>query len=308
MSRRLPNKNNARIHLGMRLSVALGICRRSCTDMLKDGCFTQAAAISYYLVVSIFPLLLLLIGVAGFFLEPQDTQQKILGWLRHYFPSGTRVVFRENIQAIVAARGSISILSSLSLLWSGTLMFDAVNEAVNAAWGARGKVRFIAEKLKSLALIFLIMFAAAVSTLLTTQVALLTRFEYLLRRLPGTEWWLLLSRSASSLMWWVIPLLLSAGAFGLAYRLLPREEDVTFKDVWLSAIVAAVLWDLSKRGFVWYITVRTSYTKIYGSLSAVLILMLWAYVSALILIWGAELSAEIWKSRRGLPADYGGTS
>jgi membrane protein len=302
MSRRVLGKNNDSYLSRARLSVALAICRKSCSDMLKDGCFTQAAALSYYLVVSIFPLLLLVIGVAGFFLEPQDTQYRVMGWLRHYFPTGTRAVFRENIQAIVAARGSISILSSLSLLWSGTLMFDALNEAVNAAWGARGQARFIAEKLKSLALIFLIMFVAAVSTLLTTQVALITRFEYLLRRLPGTEWWFLAGRSASSLLWWVIPLLLSAGAFGLAYRLLPRE-DVTFKDVWLSAIVAAVLWDLSKRGFVWYITERTSYTKIYGSLSAVLILMLWAYVSALILIWGAELSAEIWKSRRGLPAE-----
>ena len=302
MSRRVLGKNNDSYLLRARLSVALAICRKSCSDMLKDGCFTQAAAISYYLVVSIFPLLLLVIGVAGFFLEPQDTQYRVMGWLRHYFPTGTRAVFRENIQAIVAARGSISILSSLSLLWSGTLMFDALNEAVNAAWGAQGQARFIAEKLKSLALIFLIIFVAAVSTLLTTQVALITRFEYLLRRLPGTEWWFLAGRSASSLLWWVIPLLLSAGAFGLAYRLLPRE-DVTFKDVWLSAIVAAILWDLSKRGFVWYITERTSYTKIYGSLSAVLILMLWAYVSALILIWGAELSAEIWKSRRGLPAE-----
>jgi membrane protein len=302
MSKQAPKEKSTGNPSNPRLLLALAICRKSCSDMLKDGCFTQAAAISYYLVVSIFPLLLLLIGVAGFFLEPQDTQYRVMGWLRHYFPTGTRAVFRENIQAIVAARSSISILSSLSLLWSGTLMFDAVNEAVNAAWGARGHVRFIAEKLKSLAFFFLIMFVAAVSTLLTTQVALITRFEYLLRRLPGAEWWLLAGRSASSLLWWVIPLLLSAGAFGLAYRLLPRE-DVTFKDVWLSALVAAVLWDLSKRGFVWYITVHTSYTKIYGSLSAVLILMLWAYLSALILIWGAELSAEIWKSRRGLPAE-----
>lgn len=265
--------------------------------MSKDGCFTQSAAIAYYLVFSIFPLLLLLIGLAGFFLEPQQTQRQVLSWLAQYFPRGTRVVFRENIEAIVAARGSISVLSCLSLLWSGTLMFDAINEAVNAAWGTRGGAKFLAGKLKSLLLILLIMIAAVFSMLTTTQVALLLRFESALASLPGAQWPVAAGRHALAILGWLIPPLLSAFAFGLAYRLLPRTR-VTVRDIWPAALVATVLWEISKRVFVWYVTARADYARVYGSLSAVLMLMLWAYVSALILSWGAELSAEMWKARR----------
>lgn len=280
-----------------RLSRILLLCRNSCSGMLEDKCFTQAAAVSYYLVVSVFPQLLLLIGVAGFFLEPQDTQRKVLGWLGQYFPTGTRVVFRENIQAIVAARSSISILSSLSLLWSGTLMFDAINEVVNAPWGTEGQVRFLTGKLKSLVLIFVIVLAAVISMLLTTQVSLILRFESFLAGLPGAEWPLWAGRTIFLFLWGLVPFMFSVGAFGLAYRLLPRVH-VTIRDIWPAALVAAVLWELSKRGFVWYVTAHANYAQIYGSLSAVLILMLWVYVSALILCWGAELSAETWKARR----------
>jgi membrane protein len=282
--------------LGGQVRWMLRPCGRAFTDLWTDKCFTQAAAISYYFIVSIFPLLLLLIGVAGFFLEPHETQSKVMSWLSHYFPVGTRLLFRENIQAIVNSRGSISTLSALGLLWSGTLMFDAISEAVNAAWGTGGEIRFLSSKLKSLTLIFVIVAAALLSTLMTTQAALIGQFGSFVASLPGAEWPLQVGRRAFSILWNLIPLLLSAGAFGLAYRLLPRTP-VTIRDVWPAAVLASVLWEFSKRGFVWYVTVGADYGRIYGSLSAVLILMLWAYFSSLILSWGAELSAEIWKVR-----------
>ncbi len=292
-------KASRKIHkqLGRRSRSVAGLFGRSLSSLWTDKCFTQAAAISYYLIVSIFPLLLLIIGAAGFFLEPYETQGKVLGWLNAYFPEGTRVIFRQNIEAIVDARGSISILGAVSLLWSGTLMFDAINEAVNTAWGTQGKIQFLAGKLKSLTLIFVIVAVASVSTLMTTQAALIRQFESFLAGLPGMEWPLRMGKTAFSLVWGLVPFLLSACAFALAYRLLPRTR-VTFRDVWPAAILAAVLWESSKRGFIWYVTKHADYERIYGSLSAVLILMLWAYVSSLILTWGAELSAETWKNRR----------
>jgi membrane protein len=267
-----------------------------------DGGFTQAAAISYYLVVSIFPLILLLIGVAGYFLEPQDIREEVIGWLSQYFPTGTRVVFSDNIQAIINTRGSTSILGFIVLLWSCTLMFDAINQAVNAAWGLKGNARFLTDKLKSLLLIFVIAVVAVFSAFLTTQVSLVNQFGSLLKQNPSMKWAVYLGREALFLTDILLPVFLSVGAFGLAYRLLPRVR-ISIRDVWPAAIVSAILWELSKRGFVWYLTEHTEYRQIYGSISAVLILMLWAYVSSLILAWGAELTAEIWKERRKLVSD-----
>jgi uncharacterized BrkB/YihY/UPF0761 family membrane protein len=92
-----------------RFALILRLLKKSCSDLWTDGCFTQAAAISYYLVVSIFPILLLLIGVAVFFLEPHEVQRKVLSWVGQYFPVGTRVVFREDIESIIKARGSAAL-------------------------------------------------------------------------------------------------------------------------------------------------------------------------------------------------------
>jgi len=269
-----------------------------------DGGFTQAAAISYYLVVSIFPILLLLIGVAGFFLDPQDIKgEVVLGWLSQYFPYITREVFRDNMPAIIETRHTMSILGFVVLLWSCTLLFDAINQAVNAAWGMRGNSRFFLDKLKSLLLIFVIVTAAVFSTFLTTHVALESRFEALAEKYPSIDWAVYQGREAvASLAGLLIPVILSVGAFALAYRLLPRLR-ISIRDVWPAAVLSAFMWEVTKRCFVWYLTEHTEYRQVYGSISAVLILMLWAYVSSLILAWGAELTSEIWKERRKVKLD-----
>ena len=270
----------------------LRLCGKAFRDLWMDGGFTQAAAISYYLVVSIFPMLLLLIGVAGFFLDPEDIQREVvLGWLSQYFPYVTREVFRDNMQAIIDARRSISIIGFLVLLWSCTLLFDAINQAVNAAWGMRGNSRFFLDKFKSLLLIGVIVIAAVFSTFLTTHVAMESHFESLLEKYPSIDRAFYQGKQAiASLTGILLPFFLSVGAFGLAYRLLPRLR-ISIRDVWPAAVLSALLWEISKTGFVWYLAEHTEYRQIYGSISAVLILMLWAYVSSLILAWGAELAS-----------------
>ena len=109
------------------LRLSLRLCGKAFRDLWMDGGFTQAAAISYYLVVSIFPILLLLIGVSGYFINRQEIPGEILGWLSQFFPKGTRQVFKDNIQAIIVARDQLTISGFVILLWSCTLLFDAVN-------------------------------------------------------------------------------------------------------------------------------------------------------------------------------------
>lgn len=281
---------------GSILHLSLRLCGKAFRDLWMDGGFTQAAAISYYMVVSIFPILLLVIGVTGYFINRQEIPGEILGWLSQYFPTGTRQVFRDNIQAIIDARDSLTIFGFVVLLWSCTLLFDAVNQAVNAAWGMRGNSRFFLDKFKSLTLIGVILSAAVVSLFITTRAALIPEFNTIVREFPslqrqlqfGRQWFLVL-----------IPFFLNVCAFGLAYRLLPRVR-ISIRDVWPAAISAAILWETSKRGFVWYLTEHAEYKEIYGSISTVLVLMIWAYVSSLTLAWGAELTSEIWKERRKL--------
>lgn len=274
--------------------LSLRLCGKAFRDLWMDGGFTQAAAISYYLVVSIFPMLLLLIGISGYFLRTQEIRVEVLGWLSQYFPPITRVVFQENLQSLIDVSGSLSLMGIVVLLWSCTLMFDAINQAINAAWGMRGNSRFFLDKFKSLVLISIIVAAALVSIFLTTRNATPPSYEEIIQAFPFLQWPLDLGREISGIL---IPFLLNVGAFGLAYRLLPRVR-ISIKDVWPAAFSAAILWEASKRGFVWYLTEHAAYRQIYGSISTVLVLMIWAYVTSLILAWGAELTAEIWKERR----------
>ena len=244
-------------------------------------------------------MLLLLIGIAGFFLEPREVQAQVLEWLSQYFPVGTRMIFRENIQSIIEVRNSISFFGFIGLLWSSTLMFDAIHEAVNTAWGTRGKTRFLTGKLKSLFLIGILVLAATTSAFLTAQISLISHLNFLHALPHWVKWPLLLGQEALTYIGMLLPFFLSVIAFGLAYRLLP-QAPTKIRDIWPAALAAAILWEISKRVFVWYMIVRANYSQVYGSISAVLILMLWAYVSSLILIWGAELAAGIWRTQRDM--------
>jgi membrane protein len=264
--------------------------------MLEDKCFTHAAAIAYYTIFSIFPLTLLLIGILGFFLEGENTQKQVFALAARYFPPGARRPIRENIAAVVAARETLSFLSIASLVWSATFMFDAISDAINLAWKIPESERFLASKIKSLSIVLLLVLAALLSTLFTTQLALLQRFQSFLLQFPWGERVWQVGDIALSAVGWMISWSLIIIAFAMAYRFLPRAQ-VIWRDVWLAAILAATLWEFSKRAFIWYVASFSNYRQIYGPISAVLALLFWTYLSALILIWGAEFAAEHTRSR-----------
>jgi membrane protein len=250
--------------------------RNSFRDVLVDKGFTHAAAIAYYALVSMFPLLFLLIVIIGFLLH-EDTADKIVGLAWPYLPASSLQLVRDNVTAVLQRRESISVLSFLGLLWSASLMFDAINEAVNSAWGVRHPERYVISKLKSFLMMTILLFFVMSSMAMTTQAALVgRRFDSLLGQLTA--------------------LCITIGVFTVLYLYLPRLT-VQLKDVIWGALQAGILWEILKHAFVWYLA-TTDFSKVYGSISAVLVLLIWMHVSALILIWGGEFSAEYARYRR----------
>jgi membrane protein len=263
---------------------------------MADKGFTHAAAIAYYAILSLFPLILLFISAAGFVLKG-DFQQQVLALASRYLPGGSLGFVRDNITAVIQSRGSLTVLGVVGLIWSASLMFDAINEAVNAAWGVTHPERFLVSKLKSITMVFLLLLFVLGSVALTTQAALFDRFGALFLRSPLSEWLWNFGNYALSLLGYVSSIMLTVTAFVLTYLYLPRRT-VQLQDVALGAIFAGVTWELSKQVFVWYVTTVADYGKVYGSVSAVLILLIWTHFSALILIWGAELSSEFSKLKK----------
>ena len=272
------------------------VTKRSLADVLADKGFTHAAAIAYYAVVSLFPLFLLLISAVGFFLKG-DFQQQVLALGSQYLPDSSLKFVRENIIAVVESRDSLTVFGLLGLVWSASLMFDAINEAVNAAWGVTDPERFLVSKLKSITMVLVLLLFVIVSVAWTTQAAVFERFGSLLLGYPLGDWLWGVGNHAFFLLGRAISVILTILAFTIAYLYLPRLK-VSLGDVALGAIGAGICWELSKQAFVWYITAVADYSKVYGSISAVLILLIWAHFSALILIWGAELASEYSKYRR----------
>src|SRR4030095_3164270 len=99
--------------------------KNSCRDVLVDKGFTHAAAIAYYALVSMFPLLLLFIVIIGFLLK-EDAADKIVGLAWPYLPASSLQLVRDNVTAVLQRRESISVMSFLALLWSASLMLGAL--------------------------------------------------------------------------------------------------------------------------------------------------------------------------------------
>ena len=287
------------------IRVGLKLCGESFADLMADKGLTYAAAIAYAVTVSIFPLLLLLIGTLGFVFRGGDTQRYVLEMAGRYLPPGALEFLQNNISAMVKARGPLSLASTVGLLWSATLMFDAINEAINAAWGIRHPERFIKSfiksKIKSILFILLLLVFLLSSVILTTQTALFNRFGLFLLQLPGGEWLWGIGRGALPLMDRFISVALTFVALILTYLFLPRVR-VSLKDVWLATLLAALLWEGLKRGFVWYVTSVANYSQVYGSISTVLVFLIWTHLSALVLIWGAEFASRYSSLRKSAVA------
>jgi membrane protein len=136
---------------------------------------------------------------------------------------------------------------------------------------------------------------------LTAQGTLFARLGALLLQVPLSEGVWGIIHFVGSVLGYLASLMLTIGVLVVLYLYLPRLK-VELRDVLLGAICAGIGWELSKRAFIWYVARVTDYSHVYGSIAAVLLLLIWIHVSALIVIWGAELSSEYSQFRRSFRA------
>ena len=251
-------------------------------DFLRDDCTSMAAGIAYYALFSIFPLLLGLIALLGLLLEPTQVQKRLLEMTSQVFPASADLV-SQNIDAVVAARGAIGLFSILGLFWSASAIFAAIRKSLNRAWNVERDRPFLKQKLIEFSM------AAGVGVLFLLSVTITAVF--------GVAWQLLppqVSMLKESGLWrlaaGLLPLVFSFMLFAMVYRFVPNVT-LTWGDVWPGAALAAVLFETAKNLFIWYLASFANYALVYGSLATVIVFLLWTYISALILLAGAEFAA-----------------
>jgi membrane protein len=253
-------------------------------DMGRDDASHLAAGVAYYAIFSLFPLLLGLLAIMGLVLGSEELQRRFLQFVTENLPGSADFV-ANNVRQIVRFRGALGIGATIGLLWAGRAVFAAMSRSINRAWGIRKDRPFY------LAIPMQIAMATLTGTLFILSTAATSFIQIFNRGFGPSDQEPLLDLGITYLALYLVPSIITLITFLLLYRFAPYRR-MRWKYVWPGAVVAAVLFEISKNLFLWYLDNFAVYDQVYGSLASVIVLMFWAYLSSLLLILGAEISSE----------------
>lgn len=252
----------------------------SIRDVLSFKSSLYAAATAYFTLFSIFPLVLLTVAIASFWFEPVLDEELILQQLEFIIPA-INDLFGSNLERIIESRGAITRLSAVTLIWSASSMIYMLTRAMDAIW--EGVMVRPAWRHRALAIIFtlgisILLFAASVAWGIVVPIINRTVPEPIVRVSPYLN-----SIGAA---------LLSIILFTVLYKMLPRVK-LRWRDVIIGAVMAGLLWELAKQGFLYFVSnYLTLSNLIYGSVTTIIALLTWAYLSSLIFLFGGHVNVR----------------
>lgn len=257
----------------------LQILVQTVREALHDDAKDLAATIAFWAFFSIFPLLVGVVSLAGYFLESAQLQARIGEAVATMFPGSASLV-RDNIESVVRLRGTMSWIGIGGLLWTASKGFGAIARAVNRALDAKRTHSPLLSKLRYFFMAVAVTILMILSIGITLAIEIVLDPSFLARFGLGAI-------EVSHLEGWAVSFIMVFLIFALIYKLAPYV-DVCWRQIWPGALVAAILFELCKALFVFYLDRIAHFEAVYGSLSSIIVLLLWLYVSALILVFGAE--------------------
>jgi membrane protein len=257
---------------------------------------TYAASIAYYALLSLFPFFLLAFAVLGSATHDVHDRNAVVDFVLRYFPSQFDFVISQ-LDAFRSSRFTLGVAGTIALVWGALGVFGAISTAVNYAWGVEKQRSFWKHKLFSFLMLAVAGLILLIALLLVsaTQMVGASWFAGVLARFPGLS--ILRSftvRYATTLLFIVV--------VGFVYYFVPNAK-VRFRDVWIGALVTGLLWKGALEGFSWYMHDMTRFTRVNGSISAVVVFLVWVYLQAVILLYGVEFTAAYARLRRGRPEE-----
>jgi membrane protein len=245
-----------------------------------------AAGMTFYSLLAIFPALAALVAIYGLFADPA-TISAHLNSLSGFLPAGTIDVVRDQMTRVASkggqALGSTFVVGLAISLWSANSAMKSLFDTLNVVYGEREKRGFVA--LNALSLSFTVGAIAFVLVAITALVVLPVALSYI-----G------LSDAATLLLRlgrWPALFVVLALALAFVYRYGPSREEARWRWISWGSVLAAILWIAASALFSWYTANFGSYNQTYGSLGAVIGFMTWLWISAIVILIGAELDAEV---------------
>jgi membrane protein len=271
-----------------RLHGSLSILRETIQRFSEKRGNEAAASLAYYTLFSIFPLLIVLIVVGSFFLKRDIVQQRILEAVTSIIPIAESVI-TDNILSVMELRGAVSFIAIISLIWSGSNMFNILVLNINRAFHDARKRNFLHTRLIAFLFIVILALLMVLSLTSTAFLELVPSLEIPIngKQLHETVIWRLLARA--------IPFVIKFLLFWGIYVWIPRTH-VDKRPALIGALMAALAWELVTNAFTWFISSGfANFQPVYGSMSAIVALLTWVYLTGMIVILGAHLVSSIQK-------------
>lgn len=270
-------------------------------EFLNDNCMNLAAAVTYYALQSIIPLILGFLAVGSLFLQDPTTRQHFITQITTSVPqlNSLGINFGQLLNNFIKGAWLATTLSVLTLLWSGSGIFGQLIFAINAAFDVEKNNRnFIISILMQIGMLiffgFLLIAAVAVSII----AGLIFNAKVSLFGIsPGNFSFIL------PILSYLIPVILEAIVFSILFRISPSRPGVRWKPCIFAGVITAVLFEVLKFLFGLYVSLfgaANSAAKTYGAIGGIIVFLFFLYVTALVILFGAELAATMHNFKSGM--------
>lgn len=277
--------------LGRSMPVRLIV--RVIQEMGADDATHMAASVSYYTVLSLFPLILALTAITGWVVGSQSRQDELVGYIAGNLPGSEQFV-RDSIEGITRLRAAVGVTAGLGLVWAASAVFGSITRVVNRAWDVPRNPPFHKNKPRQLLMALGVGFLFLLSISLSSFLQWASSMEILVQTLDD-----LIGVPIFPVLLRLLPLIISFGIFLAIYKFLPYTKTY-WRYVWLGSALAALLFELGKGLFLWYLENFAKFDQLYGNVTSIVVLMIWTYYCAIILVLGAETSSEYGRLKEGV--------
>jgi membrane protein len=265
------------------------LAKRVWHEINADDVWGRAAQLSYYFLLALFPLLLVMMALLGIFADKgTELRHNLISYLSQVMPESAGELVTKTVEELSnsAGAGKISV-GLLATLWAASNGMGAISETLNMAYNVKESRPYWKARLVAIGLTI-----ALALLIVSALVLLLYGFEIA----DAVASWAGLSGVFSSvwkIVQWPLLIFFILLAFNLIYYFAPDLKDQEWKWVTPGAAIGVLLWLLISFGFRTYLRYFNSYSATYGSLGALIIMMLWFYFTGLAILIGGEVNSEI---------------
>jgi membrane protein len=276
--------------IGRGLTLAWRATGRGVVEFYLSKNLTYSSSIAYYSLLSVFPFLLIVLTVISrIAVGKAGSERTVVNLVERALPSNFDFLSEQLVQ-MQQAPIPLTIAGTIITVWASMGVFGAITSAVDHAWGTERPYNFFKHKLVA----FVMMMAAGllfVSALVLKGAVQISRMSWFASLADWFPWLPHITGFAGRQAF--MPSLILA--IGLVYYFVPNTK-VRLRDVWFGAILAAVLWRLALAGFSWYLGSLARF-DVHGQAGTIVAFLVWVYLSAVILLYGVEVTAAYARAR-----------